>query len=65
MIKPLFIHDCPKCQFAFTRYSKALKSDVDVYESCQQVDGAETQYLVRFSDEGPDYASTDNLAWYV
>jgi hypothetical protein len=65
MLKPLYIHDCPKCKLIATKFSKYLESEVDVYESCEQVADVETRYIIRFSDEGSDYACTYNPEIYV
>ena len=60
---PKFAHDCPKCKFMFHVLDRNALH-VDVYESCQTPPTG-SKYIVRYSSEGSDYVTADDLTKYI
>jgi hypothetical protein len=52
---PLYAHDCKRCEFL------GRINDMDAYR-CENYEGAGHSYILRFSSEGADYASTRDFS---
>jgi hypothetical protein len=52
-IKPSYSHDCGNCRFVAGVFITGRI--VDIYKSCNSPSDG---YIIRFSDEGPDYSTT-------
>lgn len=60
--KPFYEHDCTKCKFLFSLSlmgKNEILKNVDVYESCEKDLPGHNPWLIRYSSEGSDYATTD------
>jgi len=66
--EPFHEHDCDRCNFLFSFGISTRDCDypyphgtpkmyVDVYENCDNI-SEEAPYLIRYSSDGPDYATT-------
>ncbi len=52
-LKPKYQHDCNRCSFIASLH--LFHRVVDLYKSCDKSFGG---YIIRYSSEGPDYATT-------
>ena len=63
---PIFTHDCCACTFAgnifLHLFSDKPAMVADLYLNCGK---GESKFLIRKSDEGSDYITTENLARYL
>jgi len=63
-MKPLYIHDCDKCQFVGNIWRKnrytGAKLESDLYVSCSRDDNGKLPkgYIIRCSDDGADYITS-------
>ncbi len=54
-------HDCESCTFIGTIFLELVsgaKQPTDIYRSCQEYG---SRFILRFSSEGPDYATTNSI----
>jgi hypothetical protein len=63
---PMFKHDCKHCNFIghiFVRLfsDRDTMQTADLYLSCDNC----SKYIIRKSDEGSDYITTNDLAYYT
>jgi len=63
-IGPVHQHDCDRCEYIGT-YEGREGGQWDVYHACDFPKFNESRFIARWSSDGPDYATTNNLDFYL
>jgi hypothetical protein len=67
-MKPIHQHDCDQCTFIGNVFvGKEYRVEADLWKSCQTYGGRYLGFILRFSNEGSDYASfpAEHLTEYL